>query len=126
MIARMRIAVIVVRLLLGLMFVVFGANAFLQFMPPPEMTGPAGDFIKAMGITGYLQAVAVFQIAGGLLLLFGRVALGLLLLGPIIVNIVLFHVFMERGGIGMAVAVGALALFLLWSQRSAYTAVFKS
>lgn len=121
----MKIAAIVVRVLLGLMFVVFGSNGFLHFMPAPEMTGPAGAFIGAMNSTGYLQAVAALQVFGGLLLLLGFVPLGLLTLGPIIVNIVFFHVFLERAGLGLSIVVALLALFLLWYHRRAFTGVLR-
>ncbi len=117
----MNILTLIVRILLGLMFVVFGSNAFLQFMPMPPMNGPAGDFIGSMFSTGYLQAVAALQIIGGLLLFIPRSAmLGLLILGPIIVNIVLFHIFMERSGLPMAAIVGLASVFLLWRYRSSF------
>lgn len=117
----MKIATIVARVLLGLMFVVFGSNAFLQFMPMPPMSGPSRDFIGSMYTTGYLQAIAAFQVAGGALLLIGRfVPLGLTLLGPVIVNIVFFHVFMDRSGIVMAVIVAAVSIFLVWRYRSSF------
>ncbi|MEP6810994.1 MAG: hypothetical protein ABI992_12185, partial [Chthoniobacterales bacterium] len=106
--AGMKIAAIIVRVLLGLLFVVFGSNAFLHFLPMPPMSGPSGEFIGAMNATGYLQAIAALQVIGGLLLLLGFVPLGLMALGPIIVNIVFFHVFMDRTGLGMALAISLL------------------
>ncbi len=121
----MKIAAIIVRVLLGLVFVVFGSNAFLHFLPMPEMTGPAGAFIGAMASTGYLQAVAACEVIGGLLLLIGFVPLGLLLLGPIIVNIVLYHVFLDRSGLGMAVGLSVLSLFLFWTCWNAFAAIFR-
>src|SRR6185369_5539146 len=71
--ARMKIATIIARVLLGLVFVVFGSNIFLHFipMPPPQPT-LSGDFTKALFLSHYLHVVAVFQIVGGLLLLIGR------------------------------------------------------
>lgn len=121
----MKVAATIVRFLLGLAFVVFGSNAFLHFMPAPTMSGPAGDFISAMNATGYLQAVAALQILGGLLLLLGFVPAALLLLGPIIVNIVFFHIFMERSGLAMSLVFAALALFLFWSHRSFFAGMAK-
>jgi uncharacterized membrane protein YphA (DoxX/SURF4 family) len=123
---RMKILTIIVRVLLGLMFVVFGANGFLQFMPMPEMSGPSGDFIGSMYATGYLQAIAALQVIGGALLLIGRfVPLGLTLLGPIIVNINLYHIFMDRAGLAVAVVVSALTLFLLWRYREAFAGLLR-
>ena len=117
---------IIVRSLLGLTFVVFGLNAFLQFIPAPPPQGLAGDFTKALFVSHYFYVVAVLQIAGGALLLLGRfVPLGLTLLGPVIVNILLFHIFLEPTGLPVAVVVGALALFLLWANRQAFSGVFE-
>lgn len=125
MLARMKITALIVRILLGLLFTVFGSNAFLQFMPIPPMQGPAGDFIGAMNATGYLQAIAVLQVIGGLLLLIGFGPLGLLILGPIIVNIVFYHLFMEPSGMGMAAGISLMALFLLWYYRAAFAGIWK-
>ena len=122
----MRVATIIARVLLGLMFVVFGSNAFLQFMPVPPMSGPAGDFIGSLFATGYLKAIAALQILGGALLVAGRyVPLGLTMLGPIIVNIVLYHLFMDRSGMAMAVIVSAVALFLVWRYRDSFAGLVR-
>jgi len=123
----MKIAVIIVRTLLGLAFVVFGLNAFLQFMPAPPPEGLAGDFTKALFVSHYFYVVAILQIVGGALLLLGRfVPLGLTLLGPVIVNILLFHIFLEPKGLPLAVVVSVLALFLLWAYRSAFRGLIQS
>src|SRR6266480_2568498 len=118
MMCSMKIATTIVRILLGLIFVFFGSNAFLHFLPMPPMSGHAGEFIGAMYATGYLQIVAALQVVGGALLLVGRyVPLGLTLLGPIIVNIDLYHIFMDQSGLPLAFLVSALSLFLLWRHR---------
>lgn len=123
----MKVAVIIARVLLGLMFVVFGSNAFLHFIPMPPMEGHSGEFIGSMAATGYMKAVASFQVAGGALLLIGRfVPLGLTLLGPVLVNIVFFHIFMDRSGLLMAALVCALALFLLWRYRDAFSGLLRA
>jgi putative oxidoreductase len=122
----MKIATILARVLLGLVFVVFGSNAFLHFIPMQPMPGQAGAFITAMYETGYLYVVASCQVLGGLLLLIGRyVPLGLTLLGPVIVNILAFHIFMEHSGLPIALVVAALALFLLWRYRSNFAGLVK-
>ena len=122
----MKVAAIIARVLLGLIFVVFGSNGFLHFIKMPPMSGPAGDFIGAMYITGYLQIIAALQVIGGALLLIGRyVPLGLTLLGPIIVNIDLFHIFMDHSGLPMAILVSALSLFLLWRHRDAFAGLVR-
>src|SRR5438552_13908029 len=123
----MNILMIIARSLLGLVVVVFGLNAFLQFIPAPPPQGLAGDFVKALFMSKYFYVVAVLQIAGGALLLLGRfVPLGLTLLGPVIVNILLFHIFLEPAGLPLAVVVGALALFLLWAYRWAFSGLITS
>ena len=124
----MKYVIIIARVLLGLLFVVFGLNGFLHFMGPmPEMQGHAGAFINALATSGYLYVIAALQVAGGLCLLLGArfVPLGLTLLGPVIVNIVLFHLFLEPSGLLMAVGISALALFLLWIYRFKFPAIFQ-
>jgi len=117
----MKILVIIVRSFLGLMFVVFGLNGFLQFMPAPPPQGLAGDFTKALFVSHYFYVISALQILGGALCLLGRfVPLGLTLLGPVIVNILLFHIFLEPKGLSIAIVVSALALFLLWANRQAF------
>ena len=117
---------IIVRSLLGLTFVVFGLNAFLQFIPLPPPQGMAGDFMKALFLSHYFYVVAILQIVGGAICLLGRfVPLGLTLLGPVIVNILLFHIFLEPTGLPLAVVVSALELFLLWAYRGAFGGLIK-
>jgi uncharacterized membrane protein YphA (DoxX/SURF4 family) len=122
----MKIATIIARILLGLVFVVFGSNAFLHFIPMQPMSGPAGAFIGALMDTGYMKVVASCQVLGGLILLIGRyVPLGLTLLGPVIVNILCFHIFMNHEGWQLASVVAALALFLLWRHRTNFAGLLK-
>ncbi|SRR6266568_76356 len=122
----MKILTIIARSLLGLVFVVFGLNAFLHFMPMPPPQGLAGDFMKALFVSHYFYVVAVLQIAGGAICLLGRfVPLGLTLLGPVIVNILLFHVFLDPAGLPLALVVCALALFLLWTNHQAFAGLIQ-
>ena len=123
----MKIATIIVRVLLGLMFVVFGSNIFFHFIPMPPLPATlAGDFSKALMQSHYMYVVGLLQVLGGLLLLLGRfVPLGLTLLGPVIVNILLFHSFLEPSGLPMAIIVSVLALFLLWRYRSNFAGLVK-
>ncbi len=123
----MKVATIIARVLLGLVFAVFGSNAFLHFRPMPAMPGHPGEFIGSMNATGYLQVIAALQVIGGLLLLVGRfVPLGLTLLGPIIVNIVLFHVFMDRSGLAIAIGISALFFFLLSRYWNAFAGLVRA
>lgn len=121
----MKYAIITARILLGLMFAIFGSNAFLHFIPMPPMEGPAGAFIGALISSGFIYPIAALQVLGGLLLVIGRfVPLGLTLLGPVIVNIVLYHIFLDRAGLAMAGCISIFALFLLWAYRDKFPAIF--
>lgn len=121
----MKIATIIARSLLGLIFVVFGSNMFLHFIPmPPPPEGPARDFMTALFVSRYLYIVGALQVVGGILLLLGRwVPLGLTLLGPVILNIVCFHALMAPAGLPLAIIVSVLALFLLWSYRESFAGI---
>jgi putative oxidoreductase len=123
----MKYVIIIVRVLLGLMFAVFGSNAFLHFIPMPPLEGNAAAFLGALVNSGYIYPIAALQVLGGLLLLLGGrfVPLGLTLLGPVIVNIVLYHIFIEPSGLGMAIGVSLAALFLLWVYRFKFPAIFQ-
>jgi uncharacterized membrane protein YphA (DoxX/SURF4 family) len=123
----MKIATIIARILLGLVFVVFGSNIFLHFIPmPPQKPSLATDFSQALMESHYMYVVGFLQVAGGLILLIGRfIPLGLTLLGPVIVNILCFHIFMEHTGWQVASVVAALALFLLWRHRSNFAGLLK-
>jgi len=117
----MKIAVVTARVLLGLIFVVFGLNGFLHFLPQPPIPAAAGAFFGALAATGYmLPLIFGAQLIGGGLVLASMVPLGLVVLAPVLINIVCFHLFLAPEGMGPAVVVSALALFLLWVHREAY------
>ena len=124
----MKIATIIARNLLGLIFVTFGLNMFLNFIPmPPPPEGPARQFMTALFMSHYLYVVGALQVVGGLILLSGRwMPLGLTLLGPVIVNIVCFHVLMAPAGLPMAIVVSLLTLFLLWRYREHFADLVKN
>jgi len=124
----MKITATIARIILGCVFVFFGLNIFFQFlhMPPPPC-GPAGDFARALFVSHYLYVVAALQVIGGLLCLAGRfVPLGLTLLGPVIVNILLFHILLNPAGLPLAIIVTVLALIVLWHHRAAFAGLVKS
>ena len=118
----MKILTIIVRVLLGLGFVVFGSNAFLHFIPmPPPPQNLAGDYTRVFLASGYVYFIGGFQVIGGLLLLVGRfVPLALTILGAIIVNILIFHALMAPEGFPPALVFAALELFLVWRHREAF------
>jgi uncharacterized membrane protein YphA (DoxX/SURF4 family) len=123
----MKTATLIARILLGVIFVVFGLNGFLQFLPMPPMPQPAGAFFGALAATGYMVPLLFgWQIVGGALLLVGMVPLALLVLAPVIVNIVAFHVYLAPEGLGLALVVAALETFLAWAHRDAFRPLFAS
>ena len=116
------------RILLGLVFFVFGLNGFLHFLPQPPMSGPPADFAGAMIATGYLfPFVKGTEVIGGALLLSGRfVPLALAILAPIVLNIVAFHAFLAPAGLAIPVVVLALEVFLAWSYRSVFRPMLRA
>jgi putative oxidoreductase len=122
----MRTLVIIARVLLGLVFFVFGLNGFLHFMPNPPPTPAAGEFFGALIKTGYMFfLIFTPQVLGGALLLLGvAVPFALVILAPVIVNIVFFHIYLSPGLLPMALVVAALELFLAWYYRAAFAPLF--
>jgi uncharacterized membrane protein YphA (DoxX/SURF4 family) len=112
----------VARVLMGLMFFVFGLNGFLHFMPQPKMPDAPAAFFGALHNSGYmLPLIFVTQTLVGALLLVNRfVPLALALIAPVIVNIVLFHIFLAPSGFVMAGVVVVLELYLAWAYRGAF------
>lgn len=115
---------VIARVLLGLPFVVFGLNGFLHFIPMEPMTGAAAAFMGGLASAPYFfPLLKATEIVAGLMLLSGRlVPLGLLLLAPILVHILAFHVFLA-GSSGMALVLTALAGYLAYAHRDAYRGV---
>jgi putative oxidoreductase len=122
----MKIVALIARILLGLIFVVFGLNGFLHFIPMgPMPTGVAGQFIGALFQSHYVYVVSALQVAGGALLLVNRyVPLGLVLLGPVILNIFFFHLLMERSGLPLAIVVVILWGIVAWRHRQYFSGIF--
>lgn len=122
----MKIAALIARILLGLVFSVFGLNGFLHFIPMgPLPSGPAGQFLDALMQSHYVFVVSALQVAGGVLLLVNRyVPLALVLLGPVIVNIFFFHLFMDRGGLPLAILVVILWGIVALRHRQYFSGIF--
>jgi putative oxidoreductase len=123
---EMKIVTLIARILLGLIFVVFGLNGFLNFLSMgPLPTGLAGQFIGALVLSHYFWVVAALQIAGGALLLANRfVTLALVLLGPVIVNIICYHVFLNPTGAAPAAVVTVLWLIVFYGKRQNFSGIF--
>ena len=121
----MKIAVLVARILLGLVFLVFGLNGFLNFLHAPIPPGPAGQFVTLLGPTIYMQFVSLVQVVGGLLLLSGQfIPLALILLGPVIVNILLFHISLQPAGLPPGLLAAVLWFIIFFGVRRAFAGVF--
>ena len=117
----MKIVVTLCRILLGLLFTVFGLNGFLHFIPMPPPQGVAGQFMGAMFVSHYLIPIFALQTIGGVLLLANRfVPLALTLLAPIIVNIILYHLTMDLKGLGLALVTVALWAVLIYRERATF------
>jgi putative oxidoreductase len=123
----MKILTSISRFLLGLIFLVFGLNGFLHFIPMPPPSGVAGQFLGSMFVTKYLVFIFAIQLIGAVLLLINRyVPLALTILGPIIVNILLFHGLMNRDGLVLAIVVTILWGVVFASVRSAFAGVLQA
>ena len=122
----MKIVVLIARLLLGLVFVVFGLNGFLNFLSMgPMPTGLAGQFIGALFMSHYYWVIAGLQILGGVLLLVNRfVPLALVVLGPVIMNILLYHLFLNISGVGLAIVVTILGFVVFYAHRQYFSGIF--
>jgi putative oxidoreductase len=114
----------IARILMGLPLVVFGLNAFFNFLPQPSTPMPPGatEFIGALVKSGYMmQLIGLTQLIVGLLLVLNRfVPLALALFAPFMVNSIAFHSFLEHSGLPMAAVFLGLELYLAWSYRAAF------
>jgi putative oxidoreductase len=122
----MKITSLIARYLLGFIFFVFGLNGFLHFIPSPPPPGVAGQFLGALFVSHYLVIVFLLQLIPAILLLINRyVPLALVLLGPVIVNIFLFHAFMAPSGLPLALIVIVLWLLVAASVRPAFNGILQ-
>ena len=115
-------------IVLGAIFIMASSMYFLGKMPKMEFPegSPIAMFMGAFGPTGYMSFVKVFELTGGILVMLPRTRyFGLLLLGPVLVNIVAFHLFIAKGGLvdWMLDIALACALYLLWAGRSRFAAL---
>lgn len=123
----MKIASIIARYLIALVFIVFGLNGFLHFIPQPKQPPSelAGQYFAVMSASHYLVVVFALQLLAGVLFLFRRtVPLALTVAGPLIVNILLFHALMDPGGIVPGLVVTALWFIIFWQFRAAFYGIF--
>ena len=122
----MKIATVIARVLMGLMFLVFGLNGFLQFIPVKSLPpGLAGEFLTVLFQSHWVWVVSAFQVVGGVLLLVNRyVPLALAILGPVIVNIITYHALLQHSGAQPAVVATICWLFLFYRYRQYFMSLF--
>lgn len=106
---------------MGAVFLVFGLNGFFHFIPAPPPSGLGGEFVHALSASGYVYLVSGVQTVGGFLLLANQfVPLALVLLGPVIVNIIAFHLTMQPSGLPPGLVMLVLWLLLTYRCRALF------
>ena len=122
----MKIAATIARYLLGLMFLVFGSNDFLNFIPMGRLPkGLGGQFLAVLIAAHFFYVVGAVMAVSGILLLANRfVGLGLTLLAPVLFNILVYHLMMDPGGIGMGAFATLLWLLVAWEHRTVFARLF--
>jgi uncharacterized membrane protein YphA (DoxX/SURF4 family) len=121
----MKIAILIARILLGLAFFAAGLMNILKLAKMGAMPPDAAAFATLLATHNYMTFVALLMVIGGLLLLVGRfVPLGLVLLGPILVNILLFHILFQAPGVAPGMVLTVLEIFLIWAYRLSFRGLF--
>ena len=123
----MRAISAIARYLAGVVFLIFGLNGFLNFIPMPPPAGIAGQFMGALYASHYLWVIFAFQLVAGVLLLANRyVPLALAMLAPVIVNILSFHALMAPSGRPLAFFVAVLWAAIFVDVRPAFAGLFQA
>ena len=124
----MKIAMVIVRTLIGLLFIVSSLIYFLNLVEPPELTGAMKTFNEGLAASGYFfTLLKVTELVCGILLVIGRfVPLALVILAPIVVNIFMVHVFLERSGLPIAIVLVLAFIFLGWYYRENFRGLFEA
>jgi hypothetical protein len=123
----MRTVSTIARYLAGLIFLVFGLNGFLNFIPLPPPGGIAGQFMGAMYASHYLWVIFGFQVIAAVLLLINRyLPLAVAVLAPVIVNIISFHALMSPSGLPLAFFVAVLWVVIFVDVRPAFAGLFQA
>ena len=123
----MKLTSTIARTILGVLFLVFGLNGFLQFIKLPPPTGAAAQFLGALFVSHEIAVIMALQVIVGVLLLANRfVPMALFLLAPVIVNIVLFHAFMAPDGLPLALIAAVLWVLTSLSVRGILKELFRA
>jgi putative oxidoreductase len=122
----MRTVSVTARYLAGVIFLAFGLNGFLSFIPLPQPEGIAGQFMGALFVSHYLTVIFAVQVIAAVLLLINRyVPLALAALAPVIVNILCFHALMAPSGLPLALFVAVLWAVIFVDVRPAFAGLFQ-
>ena len=113
------------RIIFGLAFTVFGINGFLDFLPPPEPSPEGGAFLGALMATGYFfPFLKIVEIICGVLILIGRyVPLALTVIASVVVNILLYHLFLDPAGLVLPIILTVLGVYLAWAYKDRFSSV---
>jgi len=124
----MKKASTIISVILGLTLIIFGLNKFFNFMPVMELSAPGLEFMGAFVKVGYgMTIVAIIEILTGILIATNKFrALALVILFPIMLNALLFHMFLDPENILPAVLVVGMNLFLMYSSREKYSPLFQA
>jgi len=123
----MKIVAIVARILMGLIFFVFGLNGFLHFFPTPPLTGFVAEFTDVLARSHYAALVFGVQLIAGVLLLINRfVPLALVTLAAVLANILTFHITMQPMGLPLALFVTVLWIIVALQYRSSFAPLFRA
>lgn len=123
----MKIAALIARILLGLIFVVFGLNPFLKYLPMQMPPGMAGQYLTVLFASHLVYVVGAAQVIGGILLLVNRcVPLGLTILAPVIVNILAYHFFMDPKNLPLPLIVTVLWFVLFFRYRQNFSGILSA
>ena len=117
----MKIVAIIARVLLGLMFFVFGLNAFFGFLPAPKLEGVSGQFLSALFVSHFVWLIGATQVVSGALFLIGRyLPLAIALSGPVVLNIIAYHVTMQHSDAQPAILAAICWIILFWYYRASF------
>ena len=121
----MKIAVMIVRILMGIIFLLASIVVLFKLVPQPELKGSAKLFMQGMEASVYLlPLIKITELVCGAAFLFGRfVPLATVVIFPITLNILLYHAFVAREGLPVAFAILAANLFLAYAYRKNYAAL---